>query len=281
MLGLPTMYRTIDSAFWLDKDTKPLSPQAKLVFLYLITNPHAHVSGIYYLPAVLIPKETGLEKRKADEAMAALWDADLISYDDESEVVWVRNMMRYQGRGEKNERSAARQIESIRAPHIVDSFLSEYPSVKRLVNSNYLHRVSDTLSDTPSIGHPDLALRAGSGSGSETPPTPPKGGAAPPRSRRTNPARNYSDQFNRLWQTLNSQYGAFAPSGDWGSKARAFDEFKKLPIAKNKTEADLVDFLLYIVGKQHAKKLDYQRSGDKVKTFQDLERYIRNRRFED
>ena len=149
------MYRTIDSAFWTDPKTRALSPSARLLFLYLVTNPHSHVGGIYYLPFVLIAPETGLSRRAAGAAMTVLEDAELVSYDRPAEVIWVRNMMRYQGRGEKNERSVARHLEGLRSPCIVAKYLDAYPNVKSLVNTHYLHTLSDTLSDRGSeVGTP-------------------------------------------------------------------------------------------------------------------------------
>jgi hypothetical protein len=47
------MYRTIETSMWTDAKFRGLPAPARLLFLYLITNPHAHVSGIYYLPDVI------------------------------------------------------------------------------------------------------------------------------------------------------------------------------------------------------------------------------------
>lgn len=81
-------YRTIDSRFWSDPKVRALSPESKLLFLYLITNEHANLAGIYHLPAVLIPHETGLAGYPID----TLSIPHLAQYDDENEVVWVRNV---------------------------------------------------------------------------------------------------------------------------------------------------------------------------------------------
>src|SRR5688572_3122740 len=43
-------FRTVQTHFWTDPDVRKLPPDSKLLLLYLITNPHTHVSGIYYLP---------------------------------------------------------------------------------------------------------------------------------------------------------------------------------------------------------------------------------------
>ena len=62
-----TMYRTIDTTcLWDDPKVKPLCADAKLLFVYLVTNRHAHLSGIYYLLPAAIVKETGLSAKRLD-----------------------------------------------------------------------------------------------------------------------------------------------------------------------------------------------------------------------
>src|SRR5262245_22626761 len=95
------MYRVIDTALWTDPRVKALPTDGKLLFLYLITNSHAHVSGIYYLPAVTITHETGLAARRLDTLSDTLSRAGLASFDRSAEIVWVIKMLLYQGKGEK------------------------------------------------------------------------------------------------------------------------------------------------------------------------------------
>src|SRR5262249_45764106 len=95
------MYRSIDAKFWTDPHVRELHPNAKLIFLYCITNIHSHVSGIYYLPKVLMQHETGLTSADVTKGIDTLSKGYLAFYDDDSEVVWVRSMARYQAHGTK------------------------------------------------------------------------------------------------------------------------------------------------------------------------------------
>ena len=53
-------YKIIHETFWTDPDVQSLSPEKKLLFLYFISSPYAHYSGIYYIPMEVIPRESGL-----------------------------------------------------------------------------------------------------------------------------------------------------------------------------------------------------------------------------
>jgi len=119
-------YRTIDTRFWTDPKVRALSDEAKLVFIYLITNPHTHASGIYYLPRMFISHETGLSATKVSNALDTLSKGHLALYDDTVEGIWVVNMLRYQGRGPKIKAAAESQLATFHKSFLVAEFLSHY-----------------------------------------------------------------------------------------------------------------------------------------------------------
>lgn len=136
------MYRTIDAAFWSDPKINCLDPRGKLLALYLVTNPHSHVGGIYYLPEPIVSHETGLSKRELDTLWDTLSGAGFCRIDKKTSVVWVVKMFFYQGRGEKNEKSVASHLRSLHNSSLVNEFLHAYPTVARWVK------------DRVSIGYP-------------------------------------------------------------------------------------------------------------------------------
>jgi hypothetical protein len=127
------MYRTIDASFWTDPRVRKLSADGKLLFLYLTTNAHTHVSGIYYLPRVTVKHEIGLSNRVLYTLSHTLSDAGLCKFDEELELVWVVNMFKYQGRGEKNHLAAAAHLsKDLHNSFLVKEFLQRYPEVGKL-----------------------------------------------------------------------------------------------------------------------------------------------------
>lgn len=120
------MYRSIEAKFWTDPKIRELSPAHKLLFLYLITNGHSHVSGIYYMPKVLIQHETGISLSEIDKGIDTLSKLYLCLYDQDTEVVWVRHMLRYQHHGEKILLAVAIQLDSLHNCPLIRAFLDEY-----------------------------------------------------------------------------------------------------------------------------------------------------------
>jgi hypothetical protein len=92
-------YAKIAPQFWIGptgKAIKQLGIEAQLVALHLITNPHANMLGIYYLPAIFIAHETGIPFEEASKALQSLCELGFCSYDEQSEYVWVHEMAFYQ-----------------------------------------------------------------------------------------------------------------------------------------------------------------------------------------
>ena len=152
------MYRTICTELWTDQDVDNLSVQGKCLFVYLITNPHTHLSGIYYLPKQTIVLETKIQDRVLDTLLDTLSRESLAHYDSIKRVVYVTKMFQYQGKGEKNERAAAKHLESLHNSSLISKFLETYPTVIQYISDT----LSDTLSDLgrscPSVPSPNSVL---------------------------------------------------------------------------------------------------------------------------
>jgi hypothetical protein len=92
-------YAKVSPQFWIGTTGKALRAaglEAQLVALYLLTNPHANMLGLYYLPRVFIAHESGLPSRGASKGLTRCIDAQFCSYDAITEVVWVHEMAAYQ-----------------------------------------------------------------------------------------------------------------------------------------------------------------------------------------
>lgn len=120
------MYRTIDTKFWTDLKIRALPSEQKLLMLYLITNPLTHVSGLYRLPLVLLIHETSVPHDRAVQVLTAIETAGLCRYDYENEVVWVVNMLRYQGRGKQIRKAVENHLPSLHDSPLVEQFLTHY-----------------------------------------------------------------------------------------------------------------------------------------------------------
>lgn len=92
-------YAKIAPQFWIGETGKALrkaGAEAQIVALYLMTNPHANMLGMYYLPMLYIVHETGLSEKGARKGLARAIEGGFCSYDEASEVVFVHEMARFQ-----------------------------------------------------------------------------------------------------------------------------------------------------------------------------------------
>jgi hypothetical protein len=92
-------YAKVAPRFWTGETGRGIrkaGPDATLVALYLLTCPHANMVGLYYLPLPFIGHETGLSARRVRAAFDSLVRLDFVRHDAEREMVWVREMARFQ-----------------------------------------------------------------------------------------------------------------------------------------------------------------------------------------
>jgi hypothetical protein len=119
-----SLYRKIHSSFWTSGTGKRLRghPTDQLVALYLMTNPHSHMIGIYHCPVLFIAHETGIPMEGVIASIERLSDGScmrlgsplqapskgdqrgvsdrFLSYDWEEEFVLVHRMAFFQVGGQ-------------------------------------------------------------------------------------------------------------------------------------------------------------------------------------
>lgn len=153
-----TMYRSIETKFWTDEKVKTFPFSTKAILLYLITNPHTHLSGIYYLPRVLMQHETKATDQELTDGLALLESGGVIKYDSSSEVVWIVNMLSYQGQGSKINSATESQLEKLHNCCLIKEFLTYYQD--RNIQYRYpIDGVSNspvTVTDTVSISKKEV-----------------------------------------------------------------------------------------------------------------------------
>jgi hypothetical protein len=92
-------YAKISPQLWIGDTGRKLrdaGQEAMLVALYLLSNPHANMLGLYYLPTLFIAHETGLGSEGASKGLRRAIEAGFCTYDESSEMVFIPEMARYQ-----------------------------------------------------------------------------------------------------------------------------------------------------------------------------------------
>ena len=125
-------YKTIEDTFWTDPELKGLSFQARGFLAYLITNRHAHYSGIYYIPKSFIVEETRLTPKEVTKCLNALaLDSGKFYalYDEDRSIVWVKNMLYYQAKTSNKKKilqGTAKQLKTLHGTPLIREFLNCY-----------------------------------------------------------------------------------------------------------------------------------------------------------
>ena len=119
------MYRPIKRKIWSDPGFKKLKPLQRYLFLYLLTNNHSHISGLYHLPMYIIEHETDMDAADVENSLYIDLQ-DFCFYDEPTETVWVKNMLRHQSINKSIYISIIKQIRSLHPSGVIKLFWKTY-----------------------------------------------------------------------------------------------------------------------------------------------------------
>jgi hypothetical protein len=126
-------YATVSPLFWTGTTGKKLrkDADAQRVAFYLMTSPHSHQSGMYYLPLMYLCHEVGITQEGACKALLSLSDDDFCRYDEASEWVWVCEMAAWQigselSEGDKRCKGLQHYLTTLPTLPFLDEFVARY-----------------------------------------------------------------------------------------------------------------------------------------------------------
>jgi hypothetical protein len=131
-------YSQFHDGFWTDPEIRKLSPDEKIIFIWFITNPSRHYSGLYFFEFGNISRQIGLPDKIIRKGIDTLSKSGFIKYNQLFSMVWVRKMARYEvRRGEKTGLFSALQTKGIsnhfKTLHncpLIQDFLAFYPELE-------------------------------------------------------------------------------------------------------------------------------------------------------
>jgi hypothetical protein len=192
-------YRQIHVKIWTSPDFQKLSPQARLVFIYLFSNDHRNEAGLYRITKKTISNETDLTIEEVETALQEIESANLIKYDDKDCVVWVINAVNYQKTNPNEVKAINKNLAQLNHP-FVEEFRTYYEEL--LNTSEGLPK--DLPKTLEGLGDKGKGKYKGKGKGKGKPPTP-----KPPKSEKINYAENVALTQDEH-QKLVGQYGETA-----------------------------------------------------------------------
>lgn len=140
--------RYINTKFWSDNFIVQLDPTERYLFLYLLTNEHTNISGIYELPLRTMAFETGLEPEMLQKILDR-FDPKVIYVEG---WVGIRNFTKHQSSNDKVRAGIERAIKEV--PVSVLKALG-FDSVPEAIHSLLKATIGPELLNTNSNSNPN------------------------------------------------------------------------------------------------------------------------------
>lgn len=165
-------YRQIHTQIWKDEWYIDLSPEEKLIFVYLFSNELASISGIYKIPARVIANETGVQYENVLTILEDFERAGKILYGDG--VLWVKNMSKFHANASpRTQKKVEADVEKIPDCPVKEAYLQYQEGIDTVSIPR-----SESESESKKQSESESESGSGSGSGSGSKPEKPKSAAA-------------------------------------------------------------------------------------------------------
>lgn len=165
-------YSKVAGSLWTGKTGKALrgDMEAQIVAMYLMTSPHANMIGVYFCPIHYISYETGLPLEGASKGLHRLIEGGFCTYVDETEMVWVHEMAKYQideqlRPTDNRVKGIQKAVDCIKESEIRKGFLAKY--------SLTFHLSDEGTKDKPLESPLQAPTKPEAGTGTETETTTP------------------------------------------------------------------------------------------------------------
>lgn len=160
------MYSKLHETFWSDLKRKGVSTEGKLLFIYLISSPHHNMIGLYYIPLAYAAADLSWDQDTVWKGLGELSEKGFISYDQEAEMVLVRNYLRYNKLDNANVEKAAVST-ATKLPEtplfqelgtVLEGLEGLYPRLRETVSERYADTITITTTMTKAITTPAAPL---------------------------------------------------------------------------------------------------------------------------
>ena len=128
--------KTIRDTFWISEDVFDLSKDAKLLYIYIITNNFSHFTGIYRMNF----GQAGVELRMDSDEILSSFDEVVskgkIFYDKDTMVIFAKNIIKYaipgfpEGITKFHRIGVKNHFSKIPKTYLCDEFYRMYPMMK-------------------------------------------------------------------------------------------------------------------------------------------------------
>jgi hypothetical protein len=122
-------YTRISTRFW---DSRSLSDNEKLLFLYTLTSPHSNTIGFYVLPKLYIMHDLGWSRQRLAKPFNKLLQVGFIKYCNKTSVILIPNFLKHNPIQNKNQAVAAvksfKKYQTVYCMMILVNVLNDMPN---------------------------------------------------------------------------------------------------------------------------------------------------------
>ena len=140
-------YQSVLNSTWDDPVFQQWSPEARLLFLNLITSARHNPVGLYAVSPKILMTETGLPEEKFQAAFAELQKPyngySRIRYEPQTSTVWIVNTLKHQPEVSPRNKNLIRHMEAILRQHAGSLLVADQVLVSRADLGLVLERVDD------------------------------------------------------------------------------------------------------------------------------------------
>jgi hypothetical protein len=132
---MPQNWAKLQCEAWTDSKFMSLSTEARLLFLWAWTNDKAAICGLYECTVKQMIRGLGHgvaefpeedDQERVAMALRELHDAGMVRYDEDNEVLWVINRVKYANVSARAARHMQREVRSCPDSPLVMAFLKKY-----------------------------------------------------------------------------------------------------------------------------------------------------------
>lgn len=140
------MFRKVDVSFWQDSDMIELTPEGKYFYLYILTNPHTTLCGIYEISKRVMSFETGFNIDTIDKLIRQFEEKGKIIYDPGTCEIFIKNWYRYNFTSSpKVIKGIIHDLKKVKSGKLLTAFWNTIPDDVKSVLIEYGYPI-DTLS---------------------------------------------------------------------------------------------------------------------------------------
>ncbi|MDO8654926.1 MAG: hypothetical protein Q7R48_00630, partial [bacterium] len=115
--------RGFQTELWTDSFIQGLSPEAKLLFIYLWTNKHCNQAGLYEITLKTIAFDTGLPLASLGIEILRQLEPKVAWYPEQN-IVWVKNFLKRQCKSQSFLIAAVKCLKAMSSNSLVMEFIN-------------------------------------------------------------------------------------------------------------------------------------------------------------